>query len=59
MSRQDQNKAFALSSFLHGANAAYIEQLQEQYERNPASVSDEWRRFFESVQDEQSRANGG
>ncbi len=58
MSRQDQNKAFALSSFLHGANAAYIEQLQEQYEKNPTSVSEEWRRFFESVQDEQSRNNG-
>jgi 2-oxoglutarate dehydrogenase E1 component len=52
MSRQEQNKAFALTSFLQGANAAYIEQMQEQYENNPESVSAEWRQFFASVHDE-------
>ena len=42
MSRQPQNSAFAATSFLQGANAAYIEEMQAQYERNPGSVSDQW-----------------
>src|SRR5262245_34034188 len=59
MTRQPKNEAFARTSFLQGANAAYIEQMQAQYERNPGSVSDEWRRFFASLQEEQSGRNGG
>ena len=48
MSRQPKNEAFARTSFLQGTNAAYIEEMQAQYERNPGSVSDEWRHFFAS-----------
>jgi 2-oxoglutarate dehydrogenase E1 component len=59
MTRQPKNQAFARTSFLQGANAAYIEQMQAQYERNPGSVSDEWRRFFASLQEEQSGRNVG
>ncbi|HEY7084736.1 MAG TPA: 2-oxoglutarate dehydrogenase E1 component [Hyphomicrobiaceae bacterium] len=59
MTRQPKNEAFARTSFLQGANAAYIEQMQAQYEKNPGSVSDEWRHFFASLQDEQSGRNGG
>ena len=61
MTRQPKNEAFARTSFLHGANAAYIEEMQAQYERNPGSVSDEWRHFFASLQEEQGggpRAEG-
>src|SRR6185312_11303492 len=54
--RQPQNDAFARTSFLQGANAAYIEELQAQYEKNPGSVSDEWRLFFQSLQEEQGKA---
>ena len=32
MSRQDANAAFALTSFLYGGNAAYIEDLYARYE---------------------------
>ncbi len=53
MTRQPKNEAFARTSFLHGTNAAYIEEMQAQYERNPGSVSDEWRHFFASLQEEQ------
>ena len=53
MSRQPKNEAFARTSFLQGTNAAYIEEMQAQYERNPGSVSDEWRHFFASLQEEQ------
>ena len=33
MSRQDANAAFALTSFLYGSNAPYIEGLLVQHER--------------------------
>jgi 2-oxoglutarate dehydrogenase E1 component len=58
MARQPKNEAFARTSFLQGANAAYIEEMQAQYERNPGSVSDEWRHFFASLQEERKGGNG-
>src|SRR3954470_6005562 len=51
MSRQDANAAFALSSFLYGGNAAYIEDLYAQYEADPKSVDAEWQAFFASLKD--------
>ena len=59
MTRQPKNEAFARTSFLQGANAAYIEEMQAQYERNPGSVSDEWRHFFASLQEEQQQGGNG
>src|ERR1700704_3863350 len=50
MSRQDANAAFALSSFLQGANATYIDELYARYEDDPASVDPEWQEFFKNVQ---------
>jgi 2-oxoglutarate dehydrogenase E1 component len=58
MTRQPKNQAFAQTSFLQGANAAYIEQMQAQYERNPGSVTDEWRHFFASLREEQPHLDG-
>src|SRR5689334_15238731 len=51
MSRQDANAAFALSSFLYGGNAAYVEDLYARYETDPNSVDAEWRDFFGSLKD--------
>ena len=51
MSRQDANAAFALSSFLQGANGAYIDELYAQYENDPASVDSEWQAFFKGLND--------
>jgi 2-oxoglutarate dehydrogenase E1 component len=51
MSRQDANAAFALSSFLQGANATYIDELYARYENEPASVDPEWQEFFKSLKD--------
>ena len=51
MSRQDANAAFALSSFLQGTNAAYIDDLYARYEQDPASVDAEWQEFFKSLKD--------
>ena len=52
MSRQDANAAFALTSFLYGGNAAYIEDLYAKYEADPASVDAEWQSFFQSLKDD-------
>src|SRR3982074_1963036 len=46
MSRQDANAAFALSSFLQGTNAPYIDEIYARYEKDPASVDAEWQEFF-------------
>jgi len=54
MSRQAQNAQFLQTSFLSGTNAAYIEEMQAQYEANPGSVGDEWRHFFESLKEERA-----
>ncbi len=51
MSRQALNQSFLQTSFLDVANAAYIEEMQDQYARNPGSVPDQWRHFFESLQE--------
>lgn len=54
MSRQDANAAFALTSFLYGGNASYIEDAYARYQRDPKSVDEEWRSFFQSLKDQGS-----
>src|SRR5450631_2757468 len=51
MSRQDANAAFALSSFLQGTNAPYIDDIYARYEKDHASVDTEWQEFFKSLKD--------
>lgn len=51
MSRQDANAQFALTSFLYGGNAAYIEDLYARYEADPKAVDTEWRVFFSGLKD--------
>ncbi len=52
MSRQDANTAFAVTSFLYGGNAAYIDDLYARYEIDPKSVDAEWQAFFASLKDD-------
>src|SRR5271163_2841263 len=52
MSRQDANAAFALTSFLNGTNAPYIEDLYARYESDAKSVDAEWQSFFQSLKDD-------
>src|SRR5690349_4691137 len=52
MSRQDANAAFALSSFLQGTNATYIDDIYARYEKDPGSVDPEWQEFFQSLKDQ-------
>jgi 2-oxoglutarate dehydrogenase E1 component len=59
MSRQALNDAFARTSFLHGVNAAYVEELHAQYLANPGAVADEWRLFFQSLGEAHQRPSDG
>src|SRR6185437_6444290 len=52
VTRQDVNQALLQTSFLYGANSAYIEALQAQYEKDPLSVEPGWREFFAALGDD-------
>jgi 2-oxoglutarate dehydrogenase E1 component len=52
MARQDQNDSFLQTSFLYGGNAAYIEDLQARYQKDPSSVDPEWQAFFGALKDD-------
>src|SRR5260370_7025278 len=54
MTRQDINHALLRTSFLFGANSAYIEALQAKYEKDPLSVEAGWRNFFAALGDDPS-----
>lgn len=43
-------KAFLENSYLFGGNAPYVEDLYEQYLSNPALVSEQWRQYFDNMQ---------
>jgi 2-oxoglutarate dehydrogenase E1 component len=51
MSRQTANQAFLNTAFLYGGNAAYLEDLYADYQRDPETVSAEWREFFRGLGD--------
>jgi 2-oxoglutarate dehydrogenase E1 component len=62
MTDQSSNDQFHASSFMQGHNAAYLEQLQAQYARDPNAVDEAWRDFFaamgDSAADAQAEAQG-
>ena len=43
------NQVFAETSFLYGANAVFIEMMQEKWAEDPNSVPPEWRAFFDQL----------
>jgi 2-oxoglutarate dehydrogenase E1 component len=45
MMKQEQS-----NSYLFGGNASYVEDLYEEYLDNPASVPDNWRDYFDALQ---------
>lgn len=57
MSRQDLNELLAKTSFLHGTNAGYIEDLYARYQENPSSVDAAWQDFFAYLKDERSQVS--
>jgi 2-oxoglutarate dehydrogenase E1 component len=54
MSRQDANSAFALTSFLYGGNADYIDRLYARYETEPQAVDAQWQLFFAGLKDSEA-----
>ncbi|GAA0597891.1 2-oxoglutarate dehydrogenase E1 component [Paenochrobactrum glaciei] len=53
MARQEQaNDVFALTSFLYGGNADYIEELYAKFQDDPNSVDQQWRDFFSELNDD-------
>jgi 2-oxoglutarate dehydrogenase E1 component len=52
LARSTSNATFALTSFLDGGNAAYAEQLYENYTRDPNSVDPQWQSFFAELKDD-------
>src|SRR5688500_18960536 len=44
-------KQFLNSSYLFGGNAPFIEELYEKYLSNPQSIPEEWRDYFDRMQD--------
>src|SRR6476646_7173160 len=52
MTRHELNDVFATTSFLQGANAAYLEQLYASYQQATNSVGPEWQAFFASLKDD-------
>ena len=51
MTEQSPNAQFQASSFMQGANAAYLEQLYAQYANDPAAVDAAWAEFFKALGD--------
>ncbi len=52
MSRQAANEGFSRTSFLWGGNAAYVEDLQARYLKDPSSVDPAWAAFFSELDEE-------
>src|SRR6185436_11173941 len=45
-SKPESNAVFEATSFLYGANAAFIEDMHARYQADPSSVDESWRNFF-------------
>lgn len=56
MTDQSPTAAFNASSFMDGANADYIDQLQARYAADPASVDAGWAEFFRAMGDSETDA---
>ncbi len=54
--RSADNSALLDTAFLYGGSAAWIEQMQAKYARDPSSVPESWRDFFERLGDESDLA---
>ena len=57
MTKSSINDIFDKTSFLHGANAVYIEQMFERFQNNPADIPDDWRTFFSGITDNLNQQN--
>ena len=49
MTSSQINEIFDKTSFLHGINTAYIEEMFEKFQANPNSVPNDWKEFFAGI----------
>ena len=49
MTSSQINEIFDKTSFLHGINTAYIEEMFEKFQANPNSVPNDWKEFFVGI----------
>jgi 2-oxoglutarate dehydrogenase E1 component len=49
MTEQSRSEAFRGESFLHGTNAAWIDQMQARYAADPSSVDGAWAELFRAM----------
>jgi 2-oxoglutarate dehydrogenase E1 component len=54
--RSAGNAAMLDTAFLYGGSAAWIEQMQAAYSKNPASVPESWQAFFRDLDDDKGDA---
>ena len=62
MSTNKNNNIFEKTSFLGNNSSEFVETLYAEYLKNPEKLSEEWRKFFEGVNDDKEKilknANG-
>ena len=49
MAKTSTNDIFDKTSFLHGSNATYIEQMYEKYQTDPNQIPEDWKIFFSGL----------
>ena len=49
MAKTSTNDIFDKTSFLHGSNATYIEQMYEKYQTDPSQIPEDWKIFFSGL----------
>ena len=52
MPKTPSNQIFDKTSFLHGANATYVEEMFKKFTDDPSSVPNDWNIFFKNIKDE-------
>ena len=57
MTSSQINEIFDKTSFLHGINAAYIEEMFEKFQSDSNSVPSDWKEFFTAITDNIEKQN--
>ena len=57
MTSSQINEIFDKTSFLHGINAAYIEEMFEKFQSDPNNVPSDWKEFFIGITDNIKKQN--
>jgi len=53
MASNKDNITFEKTSFLQGSNSSFIKELYLQYLKNPTTIPQSWREFFDGLDEDQ------